>query len=122
MPAARLSAGLSQDPPTDRHDVTRVLGKRDELVRSDRWARTVPAEQCLCRDNPAGREFDNRLIDKSEFVGGECPSKLSLELKARKLASVHGRLEEREAAARCRFSLIHRRIGVAEQFGRADSR
>ena len=69
MPRAHLPAGLAQHEPADRDDQPGLLGQRDEVQRRDQPAVGVlPADQRLDAGQPAGRQFDDRLVVDDELA------------------------------------------------------
>src|SRR5205085_3512019 len=71
LPVARLAARLPEDPPSDRNDVARLLGKIDPLARHQDVAfGRLPADEGLDRHDRPVAEVDDRLVVEPELISG----------------------------------------------------
>ena len=74
-----LAAGLFEDPLSQRHDKTCLLGERDELLGGDEAALVVvPPRQGLDAHDAAGFEVELRLVVEHELPALDGPPEVVL--------------------------------------------
>ena len=107
----------------ERHDQTRLLRERDELVGRDPPARRViPSCERLDRPDPPGRDLDDRLVGRDDLVALDRAAEIIGKLVALAQRREHLSRELRVVPTPGRLRPVHRDVGVAQQVARRRTR
>ena len=121
-PGRRILARGAGHPRSDGHDQPRLLRQGDEIGRRHQAARRVlPAQQRLERDDLAGPQADEGLVEHPELLALDCKAQIILGLAAGQVAGVHRSLKEANGAALLGLRPVQRHVGMAQQGIRANT-
>src|SRR4051812_13102483 len=112
----RISAGLTENPGTNRLYKPQLLCQRDELTWHDNPpCRVVPAQQRLEFAEAIALQIKERLIGYFELFPLERNTKIRLVREACMQPNLHVGLKDAVASPSSRLRLIECHIGVPEE-------
>ena len=115
-PVLEPRTGGFQHPLADRQNQSGFLGQRDELGRRNQAALGMaPAQQRLGADDAAGA-VDLRLVIENELAIANGESQSGFQIRPRGERALHLGVEEAQRVAPRQFRLVHRDVGLLEQF------
>ena len=111
-----LGARLAQDPASDRHDQTGLLGEHDEAARIDAPpGRVLPTHERLDALHRARVDLDDRLVVEEELVAVEGVGQVGAQLEALEHLLAHAGPVDLPTRLAVVLGRVHGDVGVAEQ-------
>ena len=127
-PALEFTAGLTQEPATDRHHQSGLFGEGDEVLRRDQPPGGMgPANQGFETLDAAGGHVDDGKIVHAELLAHQSIAQLAFQLEQVRRALAQGNVEHHRARPALRLGAVHRGVRVQQQVlhpgmgGRAES-